>query len=499
MEKLYDVPLKLNCMCLRGDGKKGAKGIYGTCITTDTYYGCFPCEPYAENTTLQNICVCAEVKGVGRAELHCLTRSEDKTVAEVEFINSVPEVLRLSFSIKNDALGCLYLKLTGELEVYQIWYEGESGEADESIVRETKIAILICTFRREKYLQKNLQKLSRTIERDDILKNCIKVFCVDNGGTLSVVPNGIKLIKNRNYGGSGGYARGMLEAREKETFTHFWMMDDDIQFDPSILRRALIFMKYRKQDDIRLAAGMFSFEAPTIQVEATAIFNGYTFTSNASGLDFRSRESLFNNRIRNNDYIYGGWWSLIIPVAEDLPMPFFIKMDDIEFGIRTRGKYVVMNGYGVWHEAFGKKGSAWPEYYTTRNTLIVQNMYPELPHSSVKMMGIRLLKALAYGEPKCMEAAYKGVQDYLIGYETFKHINPVEKHKQVLVEFKAPLVSNMTRKKMLKSALKNLWKPGSCRSIGLYLKTVKMLRVRPSDDWKELCTEKFWRDYLGLV
>ena len=483
MEKLFDVPIKQKTMYLRGNTD--------SLLSTDTYFGCFPCDAYAENTSIETVRACVKVSGKGMVELHHADANGERILSSVEFDCPDSTVISIPSGVPSE--GYLYLKISGSFEVSDIWYEGEGTE------KNIRIAIIICTFRREEYLLKNLEKLSRTIESDLDLRTCIDIFCVDNGGTLSKVPAGVTLIQNRNYGGSGGYARGMLEARKSGRYTHFWMMDDDIRFEPVILRRAVTFMQHRRQEDIRLAAGMLSFEAPSMQVEATAVFNGYTFTSNASGLDFQTRDSLLKIKIDANDYTYGGWWSFIMPATEDLPMPFFIKMDDIEYGIRNGGKYVIMNGFGVWHEAFGKKGSAWPEYYTTRNTLIVQNMYPELPHSALKMMGIRLLKALAFGEPKCMEAAFRGVQDYLAGAAAFRRVNPEERHMKLLSDLKAPVVSGMTRKKMLKAALKNMRKPGSWRSVGLFLKSVRMLRKQQADGgWKELCTEEFWREYLGL-
>ena len=267
MKKLFEVPLKLNRMYLRGEGKKTGNLVAGNTLSTDTYYGCFSCEVYADNTTLQSVHACIKVRGTGKVELRWLADNEDNAVAELEFSNMTFETVCLPFTLSVYSTGCMYLKVTGELEVSGIWYEGEPEKKDRE--QELRIAILICTFRREEYLLKNLEKLSRTIESDPDLRTCIDIFCVDNGGTLSKVPAGVTLIQNRNYGGSGGYARGMLEAGKSGRYTHFWMMDDDIRFEPVILRRAVSFMKHRKQEDIRLAAGMFAFEARPVWILET--------------------------------------------------------------------------------------------------------------------------------------------------------------------------------------------------------------------------------------
>ena len=478
MEKLFDVPLKLNQMYLRGKLEKSNEGFKGSLLSTDTYFGCFPCEAYAENTTVEQVTACVRIKGTGTAEMRLL----DDAVKQETFDTGEFIILHLSTLLPSSSV--LYLKLSGNFEVSNIWYEGDGK------VRNTKISIIICTYKREEYVKRNLEILSAYIDRK------LEVICVDNGGTLTNVPAGVKLIKNRNYGGSGGYARGMMEAADS---THFWLMDDDIEFEPEIVQRAVTFFQHRNREDLSLAAGMFSFEEPTVQKEATAVFDGYTFHSNASGLDFCEPISLLQNRIEQKKNTYGGWWSLVMPASEQLPLPFFIKLDDVEYGIRNCGKYVVMNGFGVWHEAFGKKGNAWSEYYTTRNTLITQAVHPDIPRSSVKMMGVRLLKALAYDEPKCMEAAVKGVEDYAAGSNHFRCIDPEKNHKEIMEQYRAPLAQDMSRKKMIRSAVKNVLKPKNWNSVSLFFKSVRTLGKHKQDEgWKDMATESFWRDYLGV-
>lgn len=516
MEKLFSVPLKKNNLCLRGRFDITTGGISGSEVSTDTYYGCFPCEVYSENTNIKDVLACMRIKGSGKAELFHVNNNIEKVISSRDFDNSAYESIFLSFSLPSD--GYCYLKLTVSpdasdgFEISDIWYEGSGKE------NETKISIIICTYHREEYVERTLRKLKQAITSEK-LENTVEIICVDNGNTLMNTPPGIKLIKNRNYGGSGGYARGMMEAVGS---THFWLMDDDIKFEKEIVRRGAAFFKYRKSDDISLAASMFSFEEPTVQYEATAVFNGFTFTSNAAGLDFRNRDVLLRNRIEQTVNTYGGWWSFITPVRKEdstpdsalssglssdnteleLPMPFFIKMDDVEYSLRMHrtgsARLVIMSGFGVWHEAFGKKGNAWTEYYTTRNTLIVQNLYPDLPHNSVKMMGIRLLKALAYGEPKCMAASLRAVEDYIAGPEQFRKIDPEMKHRAIMDEFCSPLTQNMNRKKMMKSALIHLLNLKNWKSVGLFCKSVFLLRKRKDMDWRGLCKKDFWRDYLGV-
>ena len=500
MELLFSVPLQLDSMKLRGSGREEEGRLILDCgdtLSTDTYFGCFPCEAYSNYTSVRKVGIFAELSGAGVLELRWLSENGDVAVEEIKYRSSFPEIYNFDVVLSQYQSGCLYMRIRSESSsiLSRVWYEAD-GTA-----RLTQIALIICTYKRDEYVLHNLKMLSDAAEADPLLKETIQVYCVDNGGTLNSVPDGIRLIKNRNYGGSGGYARGMIEARESAGYTHFWMMDDDIRFEPSILHRAVCFMKYRNSENLALAAGMFSFEEPTIQQEATSVFTGYTFVSNAKGLDFRKREALLRNRIEQNRYTYGGWWSLLMPATDQLPMPFFIKMDDVEYAIRQPRTYVVMNGFGVWHEAFGNKGNAWTEYYTTRNTLITQSLYPELPRNPWKMMGIRLLKALAYGEPKCMEAALQGVIDYARGADDFARTCAEKRHKSIMDNYHAPLAHNMSRKKMLGRAAGNMLRAYNWKSVGLYLKAIKALGKQKctAQQWEILETSAFWRGYLDIV
>lgn len=58
-----------------------------------------------------------------------------------------------------------------------------------------------------------------------------------------------------------------------------------------------------------------------------------------------------------------------------LPMPFFIKLDDVEYGLRTYKELIVMNGIAVWHQDFSNKYSRVLEYYSRRNHMITAVMH----------------------------------------------------------------------------------------------------------------------------
>ncbi len=59
-----------------------------------------------------------------------------------------------------------------------------------------------------------------------------------------------------------------------------------------------------------------------------------------------------------------------IVTPENLPMPIFIRGDDLEYGLRNMKTLILMNGICVWHEPFENKYSSFLEYYIMRNQLI---------------------------------------------------------------------------------------------------------------------------------
>lgn len=74
---------------------------------------------------------------------------------------------------------------------------------------------------------------------------------------------------------------------------------------------------------------------------------------------------------------YAGWWYCCIPATQidrnGLPLPLFIRGDDVEFGNRCQPRIMTMNGICVWHLTFPTKFRvALERYQWPRNGLIAQ-------------------------------------------------------------------------------------------------------------------------------
>ena len=91
--------------------------------------------------------------------------------------------------------------------------------------------------------------------------------------------------------------------------------------------------------------------------------------------------SVFENEedIPFHENSYAGWWFCCIPVAkirrDHLPVPLFIRGDDVEFSIANHAEFLTLSGICIWHKGFANKFNANLELYMVhRNSLIIQAM-----------------------------------------------------------------------------------------------------------------------------
>jgi len=95
---------------------------------------------------------------------------------------------------------------------------------------------------------------------------------------------------------------------------------------------------------------------------------------------------------------YNGWWFFAAPLSvvrkAGLPVPMFIKWDDVEYGCRLANMGVPtvnLPGVATWHMPFFLKSRGWDGYYAMRNGLICTAL-----HFS-QTSGMQLAKTLMRG------------------------------------------------------------------------------------------------------
>ncbi len=445
--KLYQMVFPSTTICDKGalyyriDGNgqipldgysKGITLHNGQTLSTDTYYNCLSYATYCQYTNINNMSIAATIQGKatvkamrvfteGNIELNERKKSDfvmgnDKTtdyttillskqvqrqvLATTEVDCSSPRTVTLDFAIDgfdSKEYGVIYLEATANADNVVFW--GAEYLTQDNNCHNVKVGVVICTFKREQYVKQTVSTVGNFLQQNADISDNLGIFVIDNGKTLSQedVPYAT-LIPNANLGGSGGFTRGIMEVyARKDQYTHFLVMDDDIVFEPEILRKTISLLRYEKQrGNLSVGAGMLQINQPNCQLEGGTTWDGISFHAKKSNFDLLDINALLANEVPQK-VAYSGWWYMCMSVDKvdkhGLPLPLFIKWDDVEYGHRCCTDIAITNGIGVMHEPFDHKYSAHLEYYSLRNGL-----YTYALHKNKGMMGAykRLFRLTAY-------------------------------------------------------------------------------------------------------
>ena len=321
---------------------------------------------------------------------------------------------------------------------------------------------------------------------------------IDNGKTLTTQDSPhIKVFPNKNYGGSGGFTRGMMEAVKKGGYTHVLLMDDDISFEPEVFIKTIRILQYTKKSNTPLWVGgqMLMEDSPQLQYESGACFKNGRIIGFGRNLDLSQEQNLFENE-KEKEVQYNAWWYCCIPIEcihnSGLPLPFFIKADDIEYGLRINPEILLMNGIGVWHTDFSQKYSPYLEYYIKRNELIVSALYQ---NGNGSLAGIKKLirsagKAILIGDPKTVKFLLLAYEDYLKGPDFFLDLDDEKNHLNLLKQNKEKPKSRI--KSFLTDPFRVFWM--CCKFLFSYWKVEK----KYLDGISKLTSWDFWRRRLEI-
>ena len=395
-------------------------------LSCDTYFNSLACEPWRRFTDVRRVAAKVEMKGRAVASVWRFSSEGEEMLSEKESDGDV----ELTFDLPQT--GIVYVKVTAvkETVVY-----GGGFYALEEPKNDVSVAVAICTYKREKYVEKNVRAIE---EYKAMTGEKLSVYVVDNGGTLTEedVP-GADLIENPNLGGSGGFCRGMVEAYKAGKFSHVLLMDDDISFEGELFGRVCGFLRYvNNVDEVGVGASMIIEDKPTVQFELGATWDGDRLRGLGKDVDLTERTTLLDNAARDNAD-YTAWWCCCMPLSVvdkvGLPMPMFIKNDDVEYGVRSGLRWAFPSGVGVWHTSFESKYSPFLEYYIKRNELISNclNRKRGLLCQFGKLLrsaALQLVQQRYFAIPYMIE----GYEDFLKGPEYLKNLDAEKKNKELI-------------------------------------------------------------------
>lgn len=410
-----------------------------------TFFNALSVEKWRSYTVAREFHLHLEVRGSAftlhqtRADLYSWDAADiEGTELEVPASDDWHELDVTMAAAEGDVIEAFRISIAeaGEVRLRNAYYYALVNERD---IRPVELALCTTTFKKEGYIKRNIG-----LVKDGILASNEPVAAhftqhvVDNGRTLDVAaleaPR-VHIHPNANVGGSGGYAYGMICAMEQEPkATHVLLMDDDVVINPeSIIRtyNLLAIVNDAHKDDFVEGAMMDLFQ-PDVRWEDT----GYvTYNGDCTPIKMPAHIGQLHEVVANEldatlmqyegyqdrAQQYGGWWYCVIPMKaieeNGLPLPVFVRYDDIEYALRCHAKFMTMNGICLWHPSFVRRYSAAVErYQVTRNALVAQfttGVAPEGDFLKKLYHTVQLeLKKFNYTNA---ELALEGFEDFLKG------------------------------------------------------------------------------------
>jgi galactofuranosylgalactofuranosylrhamnosyl-N-acetylglucosaminyl-diphospho-decaprenol beta-1,5/1,6-galactofuranosyltransferase len=317
-----------------------------------------------------------------------------------------------------------------------------------------RVTLGITTFNRPDYCVNTIRTIAAAEGLDEVLDELI---IVDQGNKLvsdepdfpeaqAAMGGRLRMIRQGNLGGSGGFARNMYEVVEgrpgadgTEKSDYVLILDDDILLETEGVLRAVAFADMCRTPSI-VGGHMFDmYNKPLLNAYAEVV-NPYRFAwgpiEDLGAVDFAERGLRSRPKLhRRWDADYNGWWMCLIPrvVLEDvgLSLPVFIKWDDSEYSLRAREAgypTISLPGAAVWHVSWADKDDAvdWQAYFHERNRLIAA-----LLHSPYAKGGRMLRESLTTDTKHVVSMQYYAaravllaIQDVMAGPDRLHEVLP---------------------------------------------------------------------------
>ncbi|WP_084077484.1 glycosyltransferase [Demequina sp. NBRC 110057] len=384
------------------EGRRSLTLKAGASASFATYFNAFPAAYWRRWTNVESVRLSIRLSGAASVVVH---KSNARGNAQrITLVDSADGVIDVDLPLTAFGDGGWYwfdlYAATDEVTLLSAEWSVDAAPAR----KDGTTSIAITTFNRPDYCVRQLAALGA----DTSLRSTVdRIYVIDQGTQLvededgyddaaALLGDRLRVIRQGNLGGSGGFSRGMSETLEAGESDYVLLLDDDIISEPEGILRAVAFGDYTRTPTI-VGGHMFSmYERSSLHAVGETV-NRYLFWW--GGVDGGGGPHDFSlHPLRSTPWLhsrvdvdYNGWWMCLIPVEAlqqvGLSLPIFIKWDDAEYclraaevGIRT----VSLPGAAVWHVPWTDKDDAidWQAYYHQRNRWVAA-----LLHSPYKKGG----------------------------------------------------------------------------------------------------------------
>ena len=378
----------LDFITLENGASKISKGSY---FETFTYYGSLTVQKWAKYTFAYRFYLVLKIKGCIELTLfgHYV---ENKSIKkeylgkfQYDFKEATSIVVPYPVSCKSQVVA-FSISAKTNVVIYQSYY---AADLEEEKFSNPRISLITTTYKKEDYIKKNILLLKDELLYEPEFNGRFSWNIVDNGKTLKEQSDiYVKILHNRNVGGAGGFAKGIIESLRQDAPTHVLLMDDDVHVSPESFKRLYRLLNILRDEyaDYFVSGSMLNMDVPYIQHENTGRIDkdGYCVPLH-SGRDLRHWDQIvLNEEIDDSvENRYAAWWFCCIPTTiarlDNLPIPIFVRGDDIEYSIRNNANFITLNGISIWHQGFsGKINPVMDFYQSKRNELVLNSILPNL-------------------------------------------------------------------------------------------------------------------------
>ncbi|MFW8745103.1 glycosyltransferase, partial [Mesorhizobium japonicum] len=412
-------------------GRGAVRVAAGTTISFGTYFNAFPAWHWRAFTMAREVTL--EVRLRGRGTVIVWQSDADGTATEVA---------------RRVVDGELDAEIGVDLEPNAgggwIWFDLEAGPEPIELVggswsvtaeaREQRLATLsMTTMDTPDYALGVLRALAGN---PAALAALDEVVVVDQGrrkvadhpdfaATRDALGDRLRIIDQDNVGGSGGFARGMLEVAEAARSGAVILLDDDVEVEPESVARAVAFSAFTTVATI-VGGHFFDLNRPLRLHAFSEEVRLDEFEWSPVGPE---GEDLGAHPLRTTPWLhapahpdYNGWWFCLIPteVIEriGLPIPAFLKWDDAEFGLRAQSAGIAtvsLPGMAIWHVSWLDKNDSlgWQSFYHARNRLVAALVDARAPGRRLPAVNfaldLRFLLSMDYHVVELRHLAYESV------------------------------------------------------------------------------------------
>ena len=361
----------------------GADFAQGGRLATSTYYNLFNLGKWRRNSG--DLPLELQLTGHGRFLLSIRLASRNRSTHQLfSEVVTLDGLFRQPFAPDGDVSpdSVLFFELTaledGRLEDFA-WATTEPPRSTPELM------LSVTSFRREAEVASTVERFRRFRASSD-LRDHIRMTIVDNGQSVDIEDgDGVTVIPNENLGGAGGFARGLMTAKETGA-THCLFMDDDASIQMESLSRTWWFLAYANDPRTAVAGAMIN-SAYRWQIGENGASFDLGCRAHYAGLDLRESEDVFEMEYDTTAPVagdfYAGWWFFAFPVDQvrHLPFPFFVRGDDVSFSLVNDFNTVTLPGVASVQESFTDKASPQTWYLDFRSHLVHHLGLPEKQRS----------------------------------------------------------------------------------------------------------------------